>query len=35
MLGLIAFVGAILAAGVIFFIVCPPIIHWLIELLFD
>ena len=35
MLGLITFVGAILAAGVIFFVVGPPIIHWLIELLLD
>ena len=35
MLGLITFVGAILVAGVIFFVVGPPIIHCLIELLFD
>lgn len=35
MLGLITFVLAILVAGVIFFIVGPPIIHWLIEILFD
>lgn len=35
MLGLITFVWAILVAGAIFFIVGPPIIHKLIELLFD
>lgn len=35
MLGLITFVGAILVAGVIFFIVGPPIIHKFIEMLFD
>lgn len=35
MLGLITFVGAILAAGTLFFVVGPPIIHWLIELLLD
>ena len=35
MLGLITFVGAILIAGLIFFVVGPPILHWLIELLFD
>lgn len=35
MIGLITFVWAILAAGVIFFVVGPPIIHWLIEILFD
>lgn len=35
MIGLIMLVMAILVGGVIFFIVGPPIIHWLIELLFD
>ena len=35
MIGLITFVGAILVAGTIFFVVGPPIIHKLIELLFD
>ena len=35
MIGLIMLVMAVLAAGVIFFVVCPPIIHWLIEFLFD
>ena len=35
MIGLIMLVMAILAAGTIFFVVGPPIIHWLIELLFD
>lgn len=35
MLGLITYVGAILVAGLIFFVVGPPIIHKLIELLFD
>lgn len=35
MLGLITFVMAILVAGLIFFVVGPPIIHKLIELLFD
>ena len=35
MLGLAEYVMVVLVAGVIFFIVGPPIIHWLIELLFD
>lgn len=35
MLGLITFVMTILVAGLIFFVVGPPIIHKLIELLFD
>ena len=35
MIGLIMLVMAVLVAGVIFFVVGPPIIHWLIELLFD
>ena len=34
-IGLITFVCVVLAAGVIFFIVGPPIIHKLIEILFD
>ena len=35
MIGLIMLVMTVLVAGVIFFVVGPPIIHWLIELLFD
>lgn len=35
MIGLIMLVMAVLVAGTIFFIVGPPILHWLIELLFD
>ena len=35
MLGLAEYVMVVLVAGVIFFIVGPPIIHWLIKLLFD
>ena len=35
LLGLAEYVMVALVAGVIFFIVGPPIIHWLIELLFD
>lgn len=35
MLGLITYVMAILVAGLIFFVVGQPIIHKLIELLFD
>lgn len=34
-LGLAEYVMVVLVAGVIFFVVGPPIIHWLIELLFD
>ena len=35
MIGLITYVMVVLVAGTIFFVVGPPIIHWLIELLFD
>lgn len=34
-LGLAEYVIVVLAAGAIFFVACVPIIHWLIELLFD
>lgn len=35
MIGLIMLVMAVLVAGLIFFVVGPPIIHKLIEILFD
>lgn len=35
LLGLAEYVMVVLVAGVIFFVVGPPIMHWLIELLFD
>ena len=35
LLGLAEYVMVVLAAGTIFFVVGPPIIHKLIEILFD
>ena len=34
-LGLAEYVMVVLVAGTIFFVAGPPIIHWLIEILFD
>lgn len=35
LLGLAEYVMLVLVAGTLFFVVGPPIIHWMIELLFD